>query len=222
LDDGVGARREMQNGGVAGDAEAEAVARFGEEAEGDEHVGLFEGIEDFIEARGEMRGVVTAGQQHAGGAFDHAHDDAGGHAVAGNIGDVGDPVVGIAGEIDEVASDFAAGGGATVKFPGAEFRFDGRDQDAVDFGGEFDFGLDAEVAAALFNIYDKEADIAEDCRDDDGVAVDGESFLLIRDRRRIHLRGRGKVVEVLGDQITEKKLGGENWEGRRSRISCAA
>ncbi len=200
---------------MTGDAEAQAFARFRQEAECDEHVGLFERIEDFVQARREMRGVVAGGEQHARGAFHHAHDDAGRDAVSGNVGDVGDPVVGIAGKIDQVAADFAAGRGAAVEFPGAEFCFDGRDENAVDFGGEFDFGLHAEVAAAFLDIHDQEADVAEDRRDDDGPTIDGESvFAEPRSPRHPSASGVGKVVKILADQIADEELRGEDREER--------
>ena len=156
-----------------------------------------------------MRCVVAGSEQHARGAFDHAHDDAGSHAVAGDVGDVGDPFVGVAGEIDQVAADFAAGRRAAVKFPCTEARLDRRDENAVDLGGEFDFGLHAEVAAALPDIDEQEADVADDRGADDGPAVDSEAPLLSRDRDGIHLRRFGQSTEILADQTAYEELRGE-------------
>jgi len=50
------------------------------------------------------------------------------------------------------------------------------------FGGELDFGLHAKIAPAFLNIHDQKADVPDNCRDDDGVAVDSEPLLERSDR----------------------------------------
>ena len=65
---------------------------FGQETERREHLRFFQRVEDIIEAGEQAERAFAGAEAHVRSAFDHAHNDARGHAVAGNVGDVGDPI----------------------------------------------------------------------------------------------------------------------------------
>jgi hypothetical protein len=81
LHDFASARGKVQDRRVTGDAESQPFARFRQKAKRDEHVGPFERVNHFVQAWSKMRGVVAGTEQHARGAFDHTHHDAGRNAV---------------------------------------------------------------------------------------------------------------------------------------------
>ena len=209
LRNAVGAGGKMKDGGMARQADAESGSILRKKTKCDEHVRPFEGIEDFVEAREKVAAAGAGAEEHASRAFDHAHDDSGRDAVARDIGDVGDPVVFRAGEIDQVAADFAAGRRAAVELEIAELRVDRGDEHAVDLGGEFDLRLGAEIAPALGDGDVEEAAVAEKYGRDCGNAVEVQAAMQPGKFGRIEVRRLWMVRECAGEDIHQEKMNGK-------------
>src|SRR5271167_3449237 len=157
---------------MPGGTDAQRVAAFGDLAKSGKHFGAFQRVQNFVKALHQQIAFATRDQQHMRGAFQHAHQDAGRNAVAGDVGEISDPIPFGDHQVDQIAADFAAGLRIAVEGEALNLLIDFGNEDAMNFLGQCDFRVNAKVAFALLNSYEDKAGVADDHSDEDDHGVE--------------------------------------------------
>src|ERR1700680_4972458 len=140
-------------------------------------------------------GLFRRRQLHAGGALDHAHDDARSNPMARDICEVADPTSIVLKYVDQVAAYLAARQRASAKVKIIRSSINGRDENVVNLGSQRHLRVHPEIASALGNRDINEAYVADGYGKYYCHAIEGQPTLQPGDLGCAHLAWLGQVLK---------------------------